>query len=284
MKVAGIAVLLVLLGLVVTVIAARLRWDAAANEVVAKLSSVRMAPVSVLIPSAEIDALPGPVATYLRAALGADPRQIAAARVRWRGEFSLRPGPDGWKPFSAEQVFHTRPPGFVWDARISMAPGLDVLVRDAFVGGAGSMRGAVHGLVPVVDVDGTPEIAAGTLQRYLGEAVWFPAALLPRNGVHWEALSDSSARAALTVGETSVSCDFHFSADGLVERIYIASRFRDVNGTPVSTPWEALVSAYDERHGVLVPTTGEAAWLPPEGRLPYWRGELVDLDYVSEEE
>ncbi len=81
-----------------------------------------------------------------------------------------------------------------------------------------------------------------------------------------------------------MSCDFHFGTDGLVERVYTASRFRDVEGTSVPTPWEALVSGYEERNGVLVPSAGEAAWLLPDGRFPYWRGEVRDLDYTYEGE
>ena len=284
MRVAGLAILVILVAVALTLLVARLRWRSATNDLIAQLSASPMAAVSAAILPAEIDSLPAPVARYLGTALGSDPRQIARVHVVWTGKFSQRPGADEWKPLRAQQVFHTRPPGFVWDARISLGPGLDVLVRDAFAGGTGSMRGAIHGLVPVVDVHGTPEIAAGALQRYLGEAVWFPAALLPRNGVHWESLSDSSARASLTVGETSVSCDFRFGTDGLVESVYSASRFRDVDGTPVPTPWEALVSEYEERDGVLVPSAGEAAWLLPDGRFPYWRGEVVDLEYMHEGE
>ena len=282
MRTVGLAILVVLAAVALTLLVARLRWRSVTNDLVAQLSISSTKAVSAAILPAEIDSLPAPVARYLGAVLGPDPRQVARVRVLWTGEFAQRPGADEWKPLRAQQVFRTRPPGFVWDARISLAPGLDVLVRDAFVDGRGSMRGAIHGLVPVVDVHGTPEISAGALQRYLGEALWFPAALLPRNGVDWTTLSDSSARAALTVGETSVSCDFRFGTDGLVESVYTPSWFRDVDGTPVPTPWEALVSEYEERNGVLVPSAGEAAWLLPDGRFPYWRGDVTDLDYVYE--
>ena len=284
MRVAGLVALAVVSAVALTLLVARVRWRSATDDLIAQLSASPTETVSAVIPPAEIDSLPAPVARYIEAALGADPRQIATVRVLWTGEFAQRPGADEWKPLRAEQVFHTRPPGFVWDAHISLGPGLDVFVRDAFVDGGGSMRGAIHGLVSVVNVRGTPEISAGALQRYLGEAVWFPAALLPRNGVRWTPLSDSSARASLTVGKTSVSCDFHFGTDGLVESVYTASRFRDVDGTPVLTPWEAVVSDYEERNGVLVPSVGEAAWLLPDGRFPYWRGEVRDLDYTYEGE
>jgi hypothetical protein len=32
-----------------------------------------------------------------------------------------------------------------------------------------------------------------------------------------------------------------------------------------------------------VPTRGEVAWLPPEGKQPYWRGHVTELDYTFAE-
>jgi hypothetical protein len=192
----------------------------------------------------------------------------------------MRPEPDGWRPFTADQQFAPRPGGFVWDARVRMAPGVTVRVRDAFVDGAGSMRASILGLWQVVAVEGTPEIAAGALQRYLGEELWFPTALLPSQGVTWAALDDSTARAALTLGGTTVSLDFHFGPDSLVTRAYAAARFRDVNGRGVPTPWQARVFGYEERDGMRIPTGGEVEWLLPEGPLPYWRGQVADVFYT----
>jgi hypothetical protein len=272
--------LFVVLGFAVVIVAAQFLWQDATGKRIGQLDELVQPSATPRISAQEINSLPPPVARYLRAVLGPQPSDIAIARARWRGDFLLRPTPDGWRRFEAKQTYHTHPPGFVWDARIRMAPGLNVLVRDEFVRGAGSMRGAVLGIVPVVNVQGTPQIASGALQRYLGEAVWFPTALLPRNGVHWTPIDTSSARATITVQKTSISLDFHFGPDGLVESIYASARFRDVNGTAVPTPWDARVWQYVEHDGVRVPAMGEAAWLPLEGRLPYWRGELVDINYV----
>ncbi len=274
--------LLIVLGLVVTVVLARLRWRAVTDDLARQLDAESTLAASPTVIPQESGDLPAPVVRYFEAALGSEQGHIAATLIHWRGDFLLRPESNGWRRFRATQVFQTHPPGFVWDARIQMMPGLDVFVRDAFVDGVGSMRGAVLGIIPVVDIHGTPEIAAGALQRYLGEAVWFPTALLPESGVQWTALDDSSARATLAAGGTSVSLDFRFRADGLVESMYSPSRFRDVDGTAVPTPWEARVSQYVERDGVRVPGAGEVTWLLPEGRLPYWRGQLVDVAYTRE--
>jgi hypothetical protein len=147
--------------------------------------------------------------------LPAERAGVRFSRVEQRGEFLARPGPDGWRPFTAVEHFSARPAGFVWDARIRMAPGMTVRVRDGFVGGRGSMVASVMGVYPVVSVAGTPEIDAAALQRFLAEAVWIPTALLPGEGVAWSALDASGARATVTAGATTVSVDFHFGGDGL---------------------------------------------------------------------
>jgi hypothetical protein len=30
---------------------------------------------------------------------------------------------------------------------------------------------------------------------------------------------------------------------------------------------------------MLVPMSGEVAWLPPEGEKPYWRGHITEIDH-----
>ncbi|MET3139334.1 hypothetical protein AAKU61_003715 [Undibacterium sp. GrIS 1.2] len=72
-----------------------------------------------------------------------------------------------------------QPPGFEWDARIRMAPGVDVWVRDAYALGKGSLLAAISGFINVVDMHDTAESARGELMRYLAEAVWYLTALLP---------------------------------------------------------------------------------------------------------
>jgi hypothetical protein len=45
----------------------------------------------------------------------------------------------------------------------------------------------------------------------------------------------------------------------------------------VRLPWEGRWSDYRVRDGMTVPTTGEVAWLRPDGRKPYFRGTLTAL-------
>jgi len=224
----------------------------------------------------QLEGLPAPVARYFEFALTPGQSLVRRAHFRQAGDFSTRPGV--WSPFTSEQHFSVHPPGFVWDATIRMAPLVPVRVRDSYLAGEGVMYGRAAAVVTVANQRGTPEMASGALMRYLAEAVWLPTALLPCEGVSWGAIDDSTARATLADGSTTVSADLHFGASGEVVRIS-AIRYRDVNGRPILTPWEVHLRDYARVHGMMIPRAGEVAWLLPEGPLPYWRGRMVEARY-----
>ena len=83
--------------------------------------------------------------------------------------------------------------------------------------------------------------------RWFAEALWYPTALLPSQAVRWEAVDDHSAKAT--------------------------------GNKLVLAPWEGIWSNYQVRDGVLVPLTGEVAWMRPEGRKPYFVGEVTALAF-----
>ncbi len=227
------------------------------------------------------DDLPAPVERYFAFAMPSRTDRIHTAHIRWTGEFQMRPDA-GWSSFEAGQDFTTFPPGFVWDARIRMLPLVPVRVRDSYMAGQGAMLGRMGGLVTVVNQGGSPEMAASALARWLGEAVWFPTALLPREshdgGVQWEAIDDTTARARIRDGASEVSADFHFAPTGEITSMTVL-RYRDVNGASVLTPFEGRYRDYARHNGIMIPMSAEVAWLLPEGRFAYWRGHPAEVRY-----
>src|SRR6202008_2673629 len=105
----------------------------------------------------------------------------------------------------SDQRVITQCPGFDWNARIVVAPGFTVYVHDAYVGREGILDAKLLGLVTLAESRGTPEIARAELMRFLAEAAWYPTALLPSQGVQWEAVDDCSARASLVDGAHRVT-------------------------------------------------------------------------------
>ncbi|MDH4065178.1 MAG: hypothetical protein OEW19_12325 [Acidobacteriota bacterium] len=231
-----VVVVLVVLGTVLWV--AELRWSRATGAMRGRLAAGARPPSVSVYHERELDGLPDPVARYFRAVLKDGQRIITHARVTWSGEFNMgRPGADKWAAFTAVQDFVPGAPGMVWDARIRMAPGVAVRVRDGFVDGAGSMLGAVLALATVVDKHGTPEMARGSLQRCMAEAAWLPTALLPSQGVTWSPIDETRALATLRAGEVTASVEFRFGEDGLMTSMFVPDRlYDDGKSTPAHYP------------------------------------------------
>jgi uncharacterized protein DUF6920 len=255
------------------------RWRKDSAHAVARLEGTSSAAPVARYDERETARLPAPVARYFRVALRPGQPMIVRAHVEHAGRF--RGGAaDAWRPFASIEAFAVSPPGFVWDARIRTAPAITVRVRDAYVAGEASMRAAVLGVVPLVDVRDRPDLAEGALLRYLAEAVWLPTALLPSQGVEWAAIDESSARATLRDGETTASLEFRFDRLGHVASTFAHARPRALGSTFEPTPWTCRYSTWVNRGGMQVPLEGEAAWKLPDRALAYWHGRLAKVEYT----
>ncbi len=57
-----------------------------------------------------------------------------------------------WKPFTSRQRIVTRRPDFLWDAQMSMLPGLTARVVDSYIAGEGLLHAAILGLFTEVGI------------------------------------------------------------------------------------------------------------------------------------
>jgi len=279
-----LAIALVAFGVAVAALAAfgASRWNAATRALNERLDAARtpVAP-SHYNAARELEGLPAPVQRFFRAVLKDGQPMVAAVEIEHAGSFNLAAdGADQWKPFASKQRVAMRRPGFVWDGRVGMLPGLAVHVHDAYIAGEGILHPTVMGLVSLTDLRGTsPEpggVAQGELMRWLAEAAWYPTALLPSQGVRWAAVDAQSAQATIEDGAVSVTLLMRFDRDtDVIESVRAEARGRTVGKSVVLTPWEGRWSDYAERDGLRVPMRGEVAWLTPQGRRAYWRGTVT---------
>ncbi len=276
-------ILFVILGLAVLITVALVygssRWRSATNEMHAKLEAARL-PIGVkTFDPNELIGLPAPVQKYFRTVLKAGQPMVAAVSVEHAGTFNMSETGEQWKPFTSTQRVIIQRPGFDWEARIEMMPGVAARVHDAYISGEGLLHASLFGLVSIVNLRGTQEIAQGELMRFFAEAAWYPTALLPSQGVRWEAVNDTSSKAMLEDGKITVTMLVRFNEDGLIESGRAETRGRTVAGAVIPTPWEGRWSHYELRDGMLIPLEGEVAWMLPEGPKPYWRGRIINLNY-----
>ena len=255
------------------------RWNEGTTALLARLEAARLPHAVARYDAHELEGLPAPVQRYLRAALTDGQAIITGVSITHAGTFNMSATAEQWKPFTSQQRVITQRPGFDWDARVMMFPRVAVHVHDAYIAGAGLLHGAVLGLLTVVDMADTPEMARGELMRFFAEAAWYPTALLPSQGVRWEAVDDTSAHATLTDGLLTLKLLFRFNADGLIDTVRAEARERVVDGKTFTAPWQGRYWRYAMQGGMRVPQQGEVAWLLPEGEKPYWRGRTVSSSY-----
>ena len=254
----------------------RRHWQRETGVLRMTLQSGCLRPTVTTFSRKETETLPPPVQRYFATALQEGQAMIASVRFLQRGLFRQDGHKNTWQPFHATQLVTMHPPGFDWDARITMAPGMAIWVRDSYALGAGYLRAAVSGLVTVAELRNTPESARGELMRYLAEAAWYPTALLPSQGVIWEGLDETSARATLCDGATTVTLEFTFGADHLIKTVFAAARPKSATE---SAPWLCRIGGCEERDGMRVPVRGEVEWETSGGPVPYFQGTMTQIDY-----
>lgn len=253
----------------------RSRWASATKSQTALLEAARAPQPAGCYDAKEIETLPAPVQRYFRAVLPDGQPLVATATFELAGTINMSATGDNWKAFTSWQRAVVHRPGFLWNGRVSLFPGIAAHVHDSYIAGKGTLHAALLGLYTVAQVQGGGEIARGELMRYFAEAVWYPTALLPSQGVRWEAVDDRSARATLVDGPISLTLLFKFDEAGLIATVHADARGAGVGKDMVMLPWDCSISNYELRHGMRVPTRGEVA----KGGKSYFVGELTSLMY-----
>jgi len=231
----------------------------------------------------ELEGLPAPVQRYFRAVLQDGQPIVSAVTIEMAGNINMSATAEQWKPFTSTQravtSFAGSSPGFMWDARISMLPGIKVHVVDSYIAGKGLVQAAMLGLFTVADMGGGGEMARGELMRFFAEMPWYPTALLPSQGVQWATVDSSSATATIVDGPVTLTLLFHFNDAGLIDSVRAEARGGMVGKEMLIRPWECGLSNYQVRNGMTVPMTGEAAWVQPDGRKTYFLGSVKSITF-----
>ncbi len=278
-KVIAIVLAVLVFAVMMAILYATHRWQSDTRKLHARMEAVGVPITPTSFDPGELEGLPAPVQRYFRTVLKEGQPLVTAVNVEHTGTFNMSESGEQWKPFRSTQRVTIKRPGFVWDARIRIAPGMTVYVHDAYVAGEGILTAKLFGLMSMVNLRGTPEVAQGELMRFFAEAAWYPTALLPSQGVKWEAVDETSSKATLKDGEMRLTMLFRFNESGLIESVRAEERGRTVAGAVIPTRWEGRWRKYEHRDGMRIPLEGEVAWILPEGPKPYWRGRIKRLRY-----
>lgn len=227
----------------------------------------------------EINTLPDPVKKYFKRVLTDGAPIINRVSISQTGGFRARPEMTGWSRMKASQVFSTMPRAFLWHASISVLSGLSVKVCDAYINGQGAMKVKLFSMIPLIDLQKQKELNEAALQRYLAEAVWFPTALLPSQGVAWKASGENKAEATISDCGSTVSLEFEFNEKAEVISVFSPGRYRETAGKFEPTPWKGYFSNYLRVNDTLIPHDGEVEWHLKDRIYPYWKASLSNIEY-----
>jgi hypothetical protein len=196
-------------------------------------------------------------------------------RLRQRAEMRANPG-DSWRPHTADQVIAIHEPGFVWLARLRVAPLTHARILDAYVKGQGLLEVRLLDSLRIARAVG-PQISKGELMRYLAELAWAPHALLHNPHLHWREIDATTVEvsAGSTGGVARVRLTFE---NGDIARIEADDRPRAVGNRTIPTRWRGRFFDYRQVGGCRVPTRAEVSWLLDEGPFACWRGELIGFE------
>lgn len=224
----------------------------------------------------DISTLPAPVKKWILGTGMIGKEAIMSASVLQHAQMKMKPGQDKWHTAIALQNTTTEPPAFIWTVKMNMSPFVMVRGRDKFVDGKGEMLIKLYALFNIVNESGDI-MDESTLQRYLGEIVWFPSLSLSPH-IIWEAIDENSARATMNYMGTSGSGVFHFDDQGNFVR-FVALRYKD--NTPGARRYEWVITAdeYAIFEGVKVPSVMHATWQLDEGDWTWLKLEISEIRY-----
>jgi hypothetical protein len=271
--IALVALVVVLFGLVPAI--ARAAFERRIAQETESLLAASAPPEPPTVTEDELSGLPEPVQRWLRWAQVVGKPVPRTVRLTQEGRFRL--GQErGWMPFTAEEVFTTNPPGFLWTTSMRMFPGVSIVGRDLYANGEGSIEMRLFGLIPVANASG-PELNQGALLRYLNEIMWFPAAALSPV-ITWTEAGPDAATATIAHGGVTAEATFSFDEQG---RPVDMRATRYDMGSNALQEWSTPLRAWGEFGGIRVPVEGSGVWKYPTGDFEYIDLEITGIGYES---
>jgi len=154
-------------GFLAAVFYGRRRWATGTKSIRSELEAGRVATDPKVFRLTDLVGLPAPVQRYFQAVLQDGQPIIAAASMQHEGRIDMGMSVPNWKPFTSKQRVIARRPGFDWDARVRMLPGVPVFIHDAYVAGRGRLQASVLGLFNMAEMRDSPDLRRGELMRFL---------------------------------------------------------------------------------------------------------------------
>lgn len=229
-----------------------------------------------VISEKDLVGLPQPVVKWLHRSGAVDESYIYIGKVSQNAAMQMKPDQDKWLNARAVQFTSIDNPSFIWTVDVVMNGLVNFQGRDKFENGKGKMLIKLNSLIKIVDEKG-PKLDEGTLQRYLGEMVWFPSlALSPY--ITWQEIDEFTATATMEYNGTIGSGTFYFNSEGDFVK-FSAMRYKGNEPEAQRYEWVLLVDAYKTFEGIKVPSKMTATWKLDNEDWTWLKLEIEDIKY-----
>jgi hypothetical protein len=245
----SIAALIALASIALTILL--LKRSTEVNEI---WDSIKSNPDHTAFTADMVAALPTPVQLYFLHAIA--PGTPLARGVQLEMQGSLKVG-QKWMPMRAREILSAK--GFVWKAAIGQGL-LTILGADYYARGKGRVHFSLWGIWPVADAESS-DTTRSALGRLAGELIWLPSALLPQQGVTWEALENNTIQASLAIDGEPVTLTLEIAPDGRLLKLSFP-RWGDqtADGSPAYIPFGGEIQAEQTFGGFTIPSQVRVGW------------------------
>jgi hypothetical protein len=233
---------------------------------------------NLIVTKQSLDSLPLPVKRWLIRSGVVDRPYATSAKVVQTLQLKMKPDQQRWLQATATQFTNIQVPAFIWNVEVKMNGFLSFYGRDKLVDGNGTMLIKLNALFNIVNETG-PKISEGSMQRYLGELVWFPTLALNEH-ISWQAVNDTTAIATLNYGGNKVSGTFSFNAEGDFVQ-FSTWRYMGNEANAPRYEWVLDVQDYQFFEGYKIPSQMTATWKLPEGDWTWLKLQIDDVTYNS---
>ena len=229
-----------------------------------------------VLTSDEIQHLPGSIKKWLEASGAAGREKVKSAWIRQKLLIKLKPEQKKWKHAQAQQIITTSHPAFIWLVRLDMAPLVSIYGRDKLMNGKGEMQMKLNGMVNLFTETGE-KLDEGTLQRFLGETVWVPSAILSPY-ISWTEIDAHAAEAVMNYNGLRISGKFFFTPEGFFQK-FSTHRYMGNKANAERHEWQIVATEHKEMDGITIPSKLEVTWNLKKGPWTWCKLEVNEINY-----
>jgi hypothetical protein len=229
-----------------------------------------------IITENDLNQLPKPVKKWLLNSGIVGKPNIHVGKVFQQALIKMKPDQKNWMSANAVQYTTIDNPAFIWTVDVKMNAFLNFKGRDKFMNGKGEMLIKLNSIFNIVNERGE-KLNEGTIQRYLGEMVWFPSLAFSKY-ITWEQLNDTTAKATMNYKGVSGSGTFYYNSAGDFIQ-FSALRFMGNDDNSKRLDWVLNVEDYSFFEGIKVPSKMTATWKLEDKDWTWLKLTINDIKY-----